>query len=120
MNEGAPMIARTWRGTTATRDAEAYTAYLQHTGLRAYRETPGNLAAILLRRPLGEQGETTEFVTFSLWDSMEAIRRFAGDDPERAVFYPEDDRYLTDRDLTVVHLEVADIDPRLAGLRPSP
>ncbi len=112
------MIARTWRGTTATRDAEAYTAYLQDTGLRAYRQTPGNLAAILLRRPLGAQGETTEFVTFSLWDSMEAVRRFAGDEPERAVFYPEDDRYLIERDLTVVHQEVADVDPRLAGLRP--
>jgi heme-degrading monooxygenase HmoA len=97
------VIARTWRGETATHDADAYVSYLEETGLKAYRETPGNLAALLLRRSLGE---TTEFVTFSLWESMDAIRAFAGDDPERAVFYPEDDRYLVARDLTVTHHEV--------------
>lgn len=50
-------------------------------------------------------------VMFSLWDSMDAVRRFAGDDPEIAVFYPEDDRYLVDRDLTVRHYEVDADDP---------
>jgi hypothetical protein len=38
---------------------------------------------------------------------MDAVKAFAGDDPERAVFYPEDDRFLIERDLTVAHYEVA-------------
>jgi hypothetical protein len=39
----------------------------------------------------------------ALGDSWEAIRAFAGDDPSKAIFYPEDDRYLVDRELTVSH-----------------
>jgi hypothetical protein len=37
---------------------------------------------------------------------MDAVRAFAGDDPERAVFYPEDDRFLVDRELTVSHYTI--------------
>jgi heme-degrading monooxygenase HmoA len=48
----------------------------------------------------------TEFVMFTLWESLDAVKAFAGDDHERAVFYPEDDRFLVDRDLTATHYEV--------------
>ena len=98
------MVARTWRGWTSSEDADAYVDYLKETGMRAYAETPGNRAAHLLRR---ETGGRTEFVTFTLWDSLEAIRAFAGEDVERAVFYPEDDRFLVDREETVTHFDVA-------------
>jgi len=58
----------------------------------------------MLRRDVGER---TEFVTFTLWDSLDAIRAFAGDDVETAVYYPEDDRFLVERDDKVAHYEVA-------------
>ena len=45
-------------------------------------------------------------MTFSLWDSYEAIKGFAGEDYETAVFYPEDDRYLVERDPVCTHWEV--------------
>jgi heme-degrading monooxygenase HmoA len=48
----------------------------------------------------------TEFVMFTLWESLDAVKAFAGDEHERAVFYPEDDRFLVDRDLTATHYEV--------------
>jgi len=48
----------------------------------------------------------TEIVTLSFWESKDAIRGFAGDDIEQAVFYPEDDRYLVERETTVSHFEV--------------
>jgi hypothetical protein len=48
----------------------------------------------------------TEVITLSFWKSREVIHGFAGDDIEQAVFYPEDDRYLVDRDTTVTHHEV--------------
>jgi hypothetical protein len=38
---------------------------------------------------------------------MDAVRRFAGPAPERAVFYPDDDRYLIQRDEHVDHYDVA-------------
>ena len=98
------MIARTWRGAVATDRADDYVAYLDGTGMREYAETEGNLGAHLLRRDLGSG--RTEIVTLSFWESMEAVRRFAGDDPDRAVFYPEDDDYLLEADKTVAHFEV--------------
>ena len=98
------MIIRIWRGATKNDDADAYVAYMERTGLSEYRATEGNLGASLLRR---EEEGRTRFVFISLWASFEAIRRFAGEDVDRAVFYPEDDRFLIDRDLEVDHLEVA-------------
>jgi heme-degrading monooxygenase HmoA len=97
------MIARTWRGAVKTADAEAYAAYIDETGMKAYAATPGNRGAYMLTRQVAE---LTEFVTLSFWDSLDAIRGFAGDDYEIAVFYPEDDRYLVERDLTCTHRQV--------------
>jgi heme-degrading monooxygenase HmoA len=89
------VIAREWRGKVRTADAEEYLAYVKKTGMAEYRACAGNRGAWLMRRDLGD--ETTEIVTLSFWDSRESIREFAGDDIERAVFYPEDDRFLVER-----------------------
>ncbi len=98
------MIARIWRGAVRPEDGDAYAAYILDTGFAGYAATPGNRGAWMLRR---DGDERTEFVTFTLWDSMDAVRAFAGDDPETAVYYPEDDRYLIEPEATVAHYEVA-------------
>ena len=103
------MLARVWRGATAAEDAPAYLDYLARTGLAAYRSTPGNAGVLALRRVVDGRAE---FVLLTLWDSMEAVRRFAGADAERAVFYPEDDRFLVERDARVTHYEVVYHAPR--------
>ena len=95
------ITARIWRGAVRPKDGDAYARYMEMTGLAEYRRTPGNLSATMLRRDLEDR---TEFVMYTTWESMEAIKAFAGDDPERAVFYPEDDRFLIERDLTVAPL----------------
>jgi heme-degrading monooxygenase HmoA len=102
------MIARMWRGAVRREDADEYGAYIGETGLAGYEATPGNRGAWLLRR---EVGDLTEFVTFTFWDSLDAVRAFAGDDVDRAVYYPEDDRFLVERDDRVKHFEVADGTP---------
>jgi heme-degrading monooxygenase HmoA len=102
------MLARTWWGATRVDDAEDYLDYLRKTGLAEYARIPGHRRTLTLRRIVPERAE---FLIVSLWDSMDAVRRFAGDDPERAVFYPEDDRYLVARDDRVTHYEVVDIQP---------
>src|SRR5487761_93986 len=99
------MVARIWRGVVRRRDADAYADYIRETGFNEYAETPGNRGAWMLRR---DDGDRTEFITYSLWDDGNAIAAFAGDDIEAAVYYPEDDRYLIERDATVMHYEVAD------------
>jgi heme-degrading monooxygenase HmoA len=97
------VIARTWRGAVRREDGDAYAAYIDETGVAGYVATPGNQGAWMLRRDVGE---LTEFVMFTLWDSLDAVKAFAGEDYETAVFYPEDDRYLVERDLTTTHYEV--------------
>jgi heme-degrading monooxygenase HmoA len=97
------MIARSWRGATKAQDAEAYLEYLHRTGLAEYGKTPGNRGVLGLRRIVKDRAE---FLLISLWDSKEAIRQFAGEDVEKAVFYPEDARFLVERDDHVSHYEV--------------
>jgi heme-degrading monooxygenase HmoA len=97
------VVVRTWRGWTRAGDAGRYVEYLRETGLKEYRATPGNRGAWVLRRL---DGERCEFVTVSVWDSLDDVRGFAGDDVERAVFYPEDDTFLVERETTVRHWEL--------------
>jgi heme-degrading monooxygenase HmoA len=97
------VIARIWRGAVRATDADAYAGYMRRTGVAAYVSTPGNRGAWMLRR---DSGDKTEFVMLTLWNSLDAVKAFAGQDYERAVFYPEDDRYLIERDLTSTHYEV--------------
>ena len=97
------MIARTWRGATRVEDADAYVEYLEKTGFPEYRATPGNRGVLALR---SVDGGKADFLLLTLWESEEAIRRFAGDDIARAVFYPEDDRFLVERGERVEHFDV--------------
>jgi heme-degrading monooxygenase HmoA len=98
------MIARIWRGAVRADDAATYAHYIRETGIEGYKNTPGNRGAWALCRT---EDDRAEFVTVSFWDSREAIEAFAGQNIEKAVFYPEDDRFLVDRDLTARHYEVA-------------
>ncbi|MEO8425240.1 MAG: antibiotic biosynthesis monooxygenase [Actinomycetota bacterium] len=100
------MIARMWRGATGAEDSQAYAEYMGGSGGKTLADTPGNRGVYMLRRI---EGDTAEFVMLSLWDSEDAIHAFAGDDISVAVFFPDDDRYLTDRELTVSHYEVVEI-----------
>jgi heme-degrading monooxygenase HmoA len=96
-------IVRVWKGKTRSDRAADYERYLEQTGLAEYSGTPGHLEAWFTRR---EDGALTEFALFTRWESMAAVRAFAGDRPEDAVFYPQDDDFLVERDLTVDHYEV--------------
>ncbi len=97
------MIVRTWRGWTRPEDTDTCTAYILGTGIVENEETPGTQGVYPVSRP---DGDRTEFLTISFWDDRESIVAFAGKDIDRAVFYPEGDRYLTDRETTVKHFTV--------------
>jgi heme-degrading monooxygenase HmoA len=98
------MIARFWRGVVRRADRDAYASYMQETGVAAYAGTPGNRGVWMLRRDLDEG--RTEFVMFTLWESFAAVKQFAGEEYMNAVFYPEDVRFLIERDLQATHYEV--------------
>jgi heme-degrading monooxygenase HmoA len=97
------MIARIWRGRTAANQADSYQAYLHETGLKDYAAVPGNRGVLVLRRT---EGDATEFVLISLWDSLESIEAFAGPALDTAVYYPEDDVYLLEREPQVLHYDI--------------
>lgn len=97
------MIARLWTGAVRRADGDAYAEYMRETGVADYAGAPGNRGAWMLRRNIDDQ---TEFVMFTLWDSLDSVKAFAGEDYEAAVFYPEDDRFLLRRDLRATHYEV--------------
>ena len=97
------MIMRLWRGWTRPEDRAAYADYIEQTGITEYRNTPGNRGAHLVSRI---DGDRAEFLTISFWEDLESIEAFAGEDISRAVFYPEDDRYLVDREETVRHFDL--------------
>ena len=89
------MIARTWQGRVPAAKAAAYSDYLLQTGVRDYQSTPGNRGVLLQRRI---EGDVAHFVITTLWDSVDSIKTFAGEQYERARYYPEDDEYLLERE----------------------
>jgi heme-degrading monooxygenase HmoA len=94
-------ILRRWSSRIRTADEQDYVRYVGRTGLADYRQTAGNLGCQMLLRRL-EDG-STEVTTMSWWISMDAIAAFAGESPEMARYYPEDDRYLLERPERVEH-----------------
>lgn len=97
------MVARIWHGVTPAEKGEEYLAFLRRTGVKDYQATQGNRGVYVLRRVT--EGKA-DFLLVSLWDSMEAVRRFAGDDPERARYYPEDKEFLLEFEPNVAHYDV--------------
>lgn len=103
------MIMRIWRGWTRADDADAYRDYMTRVALPGYADVPGNVAVYMTSR---RDGEREEFAMVTVWESHDAIRAFAGDDHTRAVFYPDDDAYLSEREHTVAHYDVYATRPR--------
>ena len=97
------MIARMWHGRTPMEKADAYSAFLNERAIPDYRSIPGNLAVYILRR---DEGKTTHFYTFTLWESLEAIRKFAGLEIEKAKYYSEDCGFLLEFEPNVTHWDV--------------
>jgi heme-degrading monooxygenase HmoA len=97
------MIARIWRGIVREADKDNYYEYLQATGLKEYAATGGNRGVYTLCRVSDGQAE---FLLLTLWDSWNAIKAFAGPDFEKAVYYPEDNKFLLSLDPHVTHYEL--------------
>jgi heme-degrading monooxygenase HmoA len=97
------VIARLWHGWTTPENADAYEEFLRGTMFPSIHAVPGFLGADLLRRD--DQGEIA-FVTITRFESMDAVRAFAGDDYERAVIEAEARALLSRQDERSEHYEV--------------
>lgn len=96
------MIARLWRGRVPVSKGDAYARVLREEGTRDLRQTRGNRDVLILRQ---DGKDVTEFLLISLWESMDDIRRFAGSEPDKAVYYPWDRDYLLEFEPRVLHYE---------------
>lgn len=94
-----------WHGRVRRADAEKYHEVVAATGLEEYGASAGIKGIYYLQR---HEGEVTHVVTLTFWDSWESIQAFAGDDVNRAKYYPEDEKYLLEKEPTVVHYDVVD------------
>src|SRR5262245_46121958 len=97
------MIARIWRGRTKASAAEEYKNYLMETGVKSTSSTEGNRGVYIWKKI---SGDTAEFVFVSVWESFNDIKKFAGNDVNKAVYYPKDKEYLLELEPEVEHYEV--------------
>jgi heme-degrading monooxygenase HmoA len=97
------MIARMWHGRVATSNAQAYREFLNTRAIPDYRSVEGNTSVHVLERT---EGDVTHFVTLTFWKDLDCIKAFAGEDPEVAKYYPEDDHFLLEFEPRVLHYEV--------------
>ena len=97
------MIARHWRGWTEIRNADQYEFLLKNKVLPGLRSVEGYRGGYLLRRD-GQQ--EAEFVVVNLFDSLEAVKRFAGPDYTVPVFEPEARTLLSRVEPIALHYDV--------------
>ena len=86
---------RTWHGEVPTSKADDYEAFMIERAAPDYGSVEGLLKTYFQRR---DEGDVAHFLLVTLWDSMESMKRFAGERPEIAKYYPEDDEYLLDKE----------------------
>ena len=101
--EGKSMILRLWKARSTVEKASEYIQYATTKVFPALSAIEGHRGAYLLRRTLDG---ASEFVVLTLWQSMAAVRRFAGDNPEKAVVDPPARAMLASLDESVTHFEV--------------
>ncbi len=97
------MIARIWHGKTRIADYEQYTDFLKEVAIPDYEKTVGFMGLTFLRNIHEEAGH---FTLITYWRNLEVIKNFAGEDFEKAKYYPEDDDFLLEFEEEVQHHEV--------------
>lgn len=97
------MIARHWRGWTELKNADAYESLLTHTVLPELKRIDGYRGGYVLRC---DEAEEVEFVVVNLFDSIDAVKKFAGENYGVAKFEPEAERLLSRIEPVARHYEV--------------
>ncbi len=91
------MIARLWHGRTKTSEADEYAEFMKKRAAPDYGSIDGLKKLYFLRR-IDE--DAAHFLLVTLWDSMESVKKFAGEHPEKAKYYPEDESLLLEKEET--------------------
>ena len=98
-----PKIARVWHGRTPVARADEYRQYLYEAGVKKIASLPGNRGVQLMVRKTDAEGE---FMVVSYWDSIDAIKGYAGETYTRVHDLPRDNEFLIDKETLVRHFEL--------------
>jgi len=96
------VITRIWHGITKREHSDEYLQLIIDTGVSDYKNTEGNLSVEILRRI---EDDKCHFWTVTKWDSVENIKKFAGEEYEKAKYYAQDEKYLLEFETNVIHCE---------------
>jgi len=98
------MIARIWHGVTMAQKADAFFKFVRKTGEQSYLKSPGNHGVHIFKRDFNDKAE---FLLVSFWDSIDSVKRFAGEDYSKAFYpFPKDREFLLELEPEVKHFEV--------------
>ena len=96
-------IMRLWHGEVSAEKADKYERFMIERAAPDYGSVEG-LLKVYFQRKDGDR--TVHFLLVTLWDSIESVKKFAGDYPEIAKYYPEDDNFLLKKEKYVSMYEV--------------
>src|SRR5580693_10326030 len=100
------MIARIWHGLVPLEKSEEYLEKMRSVALPDYERTPGNRGAYCFYRV---DGNVAHFQMLTFWDDVDAIKRFAGEDYQRARYYDFDRSFLIELEPFVRHYTMYDV-----------
>ncbi|MGZ3514162.1 MAG: antibiotic biosynthesis monooxygenase family protein [Thermodesulfobacteriota bacterium] len=98
-------ISRHWKGVAKPEEADHYIHHLQNETFPELARIEGFIEASILKRPIGEG---TEFLIVTTWQSIEAIRNFAGESATTAVVPPPVQLMMVEYDREVAHYEIVE------------
>ena len=91
------MIVRMWHGMVEASKADEYAEFMKERAVPDYSSVDGLKKLLFLK---DVKSDVAHFLLVTHWDSMEAVKKFAGENPEKAKYYPEDDDYLLEKEET--------------------
>jgi heme-degrading monooxygenase HmoA len=96
-------IARIWQGRTKVEHLKEYEDFMKDRAIPDYKKTSGFTKLLFLKNV---DSEFAYFKLITVWENLEVIKNFAGEDYEKAKYYPEDKNYLIDFPEKVMHFEI--------------
>ena len=97
------MIVRMWNGIVDAAKADEYAEFMKQRAAPDYGSVDGLQKLLFLRK---NEADIAHFLLVTHWDSMESVKKFAGERPEKAKYYPEDDEFLLEKEETSALYEV--------------
>ena len=89
------MIVRMWQGRVDSSKSDEYAEFMKQRAAPDYSSVDGLQKLLFLRK---NEKDVAHFLLVTYWDSMESVKKFAGEQPEKAKYYPEDDQFLLEKE----------------------